>query len=321
MPCSVPAVCGCTCSCVPAERVSAPARLPSHTHPGPIRVMVFPSAMSTGRAGAVRGSRRAGQGPGRRGAPGSGHGAPGATGPLQQPRDRAPCPPLPAWPAGTAPVGDPASLQRPPAPRSLPPGVGRGLCVLCVAERRGRGASPAAPCLQSRARRKAPYQDKSPRRRRGRSRQSGPGAVGGAGSADGCVYRAGGLAKRLNPSRPLRGCAARPPGCPWAPALLALPAGRGQKFPRSSGAGKPQPFLGSSVPRPGTAKQGPTQSSPNTSRAGSKGHLRLGSCGRSESHARIPATSGLCGPEMISLGCSVHLSYWEDKAGIQSVQE
>lgn len=171
---------------------------------------------------------RAGQGPGRRGAPGSGHGAPGATGPLQQPRDRAPCPPLPAWPAGTAPVGDPASLQRPPAPRSLPPGVGRGLCVLCVAERRGRGASPAAPCLQSRARRKAPYQDKSPRRRRGRSRQSGRGAVGGAGSADGCVYRAGGLAKRLNPSRPLRGCAARPPGCPWAPALLALPAGRGR---------------------------------------------------------------------------------------------
>ncbi|XP_066059403.1 basic salivary proline-rich protein 4-like [Chamaea fasciata] len=91
-----------------------------------------------------------------------------------------------------------------PAPSRLL--FGRGLCVLCVAECRGRGASPAARYFQSCTRRKAPYQDKSPRRRHPPAPASPtPGAVGGAGSADGRIYRAGGLADRFNPWRPLCG--------------------------------------------------------------------------------------------------------------------
>lgn len=200
----------------------------------------------------------------------------------------------PGW---QIPAETPAPLAA-PAPSRLV--FGRGLCVLCVAECHGRGASPAARYFQSRTRRKAPYQDKSPRRRHPPAPASPtPGAVGGAGSADGCTYRAGGLAKRFNPSHPL--CRRRqrvwcpaPQTARWPPALLTLPVGRGR-----SSVAVPAPVNlslfsvcclagaaldGSSAPRPGTAKQGPTQNSPNTSRAGSKGHLRLGSCGRSEAH-------------------------------------
>lgn len=241
----------------------------------------------------------------------SGHRAPGAAGLFQQARD--PALPvlrllLPSWPAGMPPDGRSRrrrkarhpcrETQRPGCPRSLLPGFrARALRALC---RRARGASPAARYFQSRTRRKVPYQDKSPRRRHPPAPASPtPGAVGGAGSADGCIYRAGGLSKRFNPlprlcRRRQRVRCPAPQAARWAPALLTLRVGRGR-----SSLAAPAPINlslfsvcclagpaldGSSAPRSGTAKQGPTQSSPNTSRAGSKGHLRLGSCGRSEAH-------------------------------------
>lgn len=139
--------------------------------------------VSTVSAVPARGSRRAGQAPGRRRAPAGGRErASGADTELREPPARSSSSEIPRCPWGgrfclhgrpgclrlgdAAAAGSPASLPRPPPHAPARRAFGRGLCVLCVAESRGRGASPAARCFQSRTRRKAPYQDKSPRRRR-----------------------------------------------------------------------------------------------------------------------------------------------------------
>lgn len=141
-----------------------------------------------------------------------------------------------------------AACAAPGPPAPFRPVVGRGLCVLCVAECRGRGASPAARYFQSCARRKAPYQDKSPRRHppaparpRGRWEALAPPMA----AFIALVASASDLTLRAPSPRRRRQSGAVPGSadCPVGSALLALPVGRGRSPLRSSGASKPQPFL------------------------------------------------------------------------------
>lgn len=177
---------------------------------------------------------------------------------------------------------------RPPAPSRRV--FARGLCVLCVAQRRGRGAFPVPPLGISRAalggRRRirirvpaAATRPLPPARPRGRWEALAPPTAAfvtlvaspndstlGAPSADAST-----------------GCGARPPGCPVGSGSPGPTCWQRQKFPRRSAFPRFAAWQG--LPWTAAVSQGQGQpSSANISRAGSKGHLRLGSCGRSETH-------------------------------------
>lgn len=215
-------------------------------------------------AGGVRAAGRAGAGEGGGGS-GSSQAGPRAALVAQIPRGRL----LPARgretsppPAARAPAGSPPAARAPgrahPAAR---PASRRGICWLCVTPALRFQSQPcllsfSKPALGGRRRiriRVLPLPATFPLPSQPQPRV----AVGGAGAADGCIYHAGGLAKWFNPLRPA--------GCPRAPALPALPGGRGRgsllapapvSLSLSSVCCRPEAALdGSDVPRPEATKQ------------------------------------------------------------------